>query len=238
MLKKFINDFVRLTGYQLIKVPYSNRKIKSGSYKWLQDLNINTILDIGANEGQFTKVITQILPGVQVYSFEPLKVAYEIFKSQFKGNNKIEIFNFALGDEDKQSSIYKNEFSASSSVIAMTELLKEAFPFSRSVTEEKITIKRLDDFSYNLNLNKEILMKIDVQGFELNVLKGAENTLRDVKLIIVETSFFELYQKQPLFKDVYNYLIRNGFNYFGSLEQIYDERDGKILQSDSIFLRS
>ena len=237
-IKKMINKLIRYTGYQLIQVPYSKRKIKSGAYQWLKDQNIMSVLDIGANEGQFAKIITQILPDAQVYSFEPLKSCYEKFQSNFNGNNRVEIFNYALGDVEEETLINKNEFSATSSIINTTDFLIEAFPFSGKVTKEKIIIKRLDDVREKLSLQKQILMKIDVQGFELNVLKGAKNSLQDVKLIIIETSFFELYQDQPLFKDIYNFLIQHGFNYFGCFEQIIDSRDGKVLQSDSIFIKN
>jgi FkbM family methyltransferase len=238
MLKKIINDCIRLTGYQLIKVPYSNKKIRSGSYKWLQNFEIRSVFDVGANEGQFAKIISRILPAARIYSFEPLNNSFKKLKSNLANNNRIKIFNFALGDEERESTIYRSEFSASSSIIGMTDLHKEAFPYTRNVSEEKIFIKRFDDIVKDLKLEKQLLMKIDVQGFELKVLKGAEETLKHVAVIILETSFYELYQSQPLFKDIYNYLIGSGFNYFGSLEQIYDERDGKILQSDSIFIKN
>jgi hypothetical protein len=79
-------------------------------------------------------------------------------------------------------------------------------------------------------------LKIDVQGYELNVLRGAEKTLIDVDIILIETSFYELYKNQPLFKDIYDFLSNRGFDYYGSFEQLYDLRDGRILQADSIFI--
>jgi FkbM family methyltransferase len=150
----------------------------------------------------------------------------------------ITAFNFALGDNEKESLINKNEYSPSSSLLELTDLHKNAFPVTKKVKEEKIYVKVLDKIVNELELKKKVFLKIDVQGYELNVLRGAENTIKDVDIILIETSFYELYTNQPLFNDIYSFLSNKGFNYFGSFEQLYDERDGKILQADSIFIRS
>ena len=159
-------------------------------------------------------------------------------ENELSFNKNISVFNFALGNEEKESIIYRNEFSPSSSILELTKLHKNAFPITKNVTEEKIYIKAMDKIIHDLNLEKKILIKIDVQGYELNVLHGAEETLKNTDIIIIETSFHELYKGQPLFNDIYSFLSNKGFNYFGNLEQVYDIRDGKILQADSIFIKN
>ncbi|MDZ7626176.1 MAG: hypothetical protein U5J96_17240 [Ignavibacteriaceae bacterium] len=68
--------------------------------------------------------------------------------------------------------------------------------------------------------------------------RGAEKTIKEIDIILIETSFNELYKNQPLLKDIYDFLSNRGFNYYGSFEQLYDVRDGRILQADSIFIRN
>ena len=143
-----------------------------------------------------------------------------------------------LLDEEKETVINLNEYSPSSSLLELTDLHKDAFPITKKVEQEKIFVKVLDEIANDLELKKKVMMKLDVQGFELNVLRGSENTLKNVDIILIETSFYELYKNQPLFKDIFDFLSDRGFNYFGSFEQLYDERDGKILQADSIFIKS
>jgi FkbM family methyltransferase len=236
--KLYINNFFRLFGYQLTKSPFSKRQIKSGHFKWLQKFGIKTIIDIGANEGQFIDKISKILPGVNIYSFEPLKDSFIKLEKKISDKKNITAFNFALGDKEKENIINRNEYSPSSSLLELTDLHKNAFPITKKVKEENIYVKELDKIANELELKKKVMMKIDVQGYELNVLRGAEKAIKGVDIILVETSFHELYKNQPLFKDIYNFLSDKGFNYSGSLEQLYDERDGKILQADSIFIRS
>ncbi len=235
MFKKMINDFFRLVGYQFIQVPYSKRKIKSGHYKWLEEFGINTILDVGANEGQFAKIISKIIPGAHIYSFEPLKHSFMKLEKELSSNKNISLFNFALGNEEKEAIIYRNEFSPSSSILELSELHKNAFPFTKNVSEEKIYIRVMDKVIQDFKLKKKILMKIDVQGYELNVLQGSFELLNDVDIVIVETSFYELYKNQPLFREIYEFLLRKNFYFSGNLEQVYDPLNGRILQADSIF---
>ncbi len=83
-----------------------------------------------------------------------------------------------------------------------------------------------------------VLMKVDVQGFELDVLAGAETTLQRVDVLIVETSMVELYERQPLFHEVYEFLRARGFVFAGSFDQILDPSGGAVLQADAIFLRT
>ena len=237
-IKQIINNILNRFGFQIIKSPFSKRQINSGHFKWLQNFGINTIIDVGANEGQFIQKITRILPHIQIYAFEPLKESFTRLKEIVKNSKKIIVYNFALGDEEKETVINLNEYSPSSSLLELTDLHKDAFPITKNVEQEKIFVKVLDEIANDLELKKKVMMKLDVQGFELNVLRGSENTLKNVDIILIETSFYELYKNQPLFKDIFDFLSDRGFNYFGSFEQLYDERDGKILQADSIFIKS
>ena len=82
------------------------------------------------------------------------------------------------------------------------------------------------------------LLKIDTQGYELEVLKGAARTLDRIDYILVETSFVPLYEGQANFRDVYAFLTGHGFEYAGSFEQMMSPLDGTVLQADGLFVRS
>ena len=237
MLKVKINNFLRRFDYQFIKVPFSQKKINSGFYRWLNDLQIKTIIDVGANEGQFADNFIKIFPDAIIFSFEPLHETFKILEKKFEANQRIKLFNYACGEVEQETFIYHNDFSPSSSLLEITDLHKDAFPFTAHVKKEKITIKRLDDVMKNIVIESKLLLKIDVQGYEMSVLKGAEETLAKSDIIIIETSFQELYKNQPMFKDIYEFLSKYNFDYCGCLEQIYDERNGRILQADSIFVK-
>ncbi len=83
----------------------------------------------------------------------------------------------------------------------------------------------------------ELLVKIDVQGFEGEVIRGGEAVLGRAKIVIVETTFVELYVGQPLFGTIHEQLSRLGFAFQGNLSQLWNPEDGRILQADSLYAR-
>ena len=103
---------------------------------------------------------------------------------------------------------------------------------------EKIKVKRLDDIIYDLKVEGNILVKIDVQGYEDRVIHGGKKVVSGAKVLIVETSFQSLYETQPLFDSIYVLLKQIGFKYMGSLDQLKNPINGSVLQSDSIFINN
>ncbi|MBK7105837.1 MAG: FkbM family methyltransferase [Ignavibacteriae bacterium] len=237
MIRRIILNIVNFFGYTITRIPTIDLKIEKGDYLWLQNMNINTIIDVGANNGEFAQKINKILPEVEIHSFEPLKECIEELKENLVGIKKIKFYNYALGEKDEEKIFYHNQFAPSSSFLEMKDLHKNAFPYTSTVFEEKVSVKKLDNFINELIKSKEILLKIDVQGYELNVLKGGYKFLNEVKIIILEVSFHELYKDQPLFNDIYTYLVEKGFNYYGNFEQLIDPHNGQILQADAIFIK-
>lgn len=206
-------------------------------FVWLTNQNIKTILDIGANTGQFARMIHEVLPEAKVYSFEPLQDCYEELVEKMKGVPNFKAFNVALGAEDGETEIHRSEFSPSSSLLPMGDLHKRAFPQTSRETLERISVKRLDGMADLLTCDGGLLVKLDVQGYEDQVIAGGYETFRKAKVIIIETSFQVLYNGQPLFAAMFDMLRRLGFAYRGNLDQLRNPLDGSVLQSDSIFIR-
>jgi FkbM family methyltransferase len=237
MSKRFINGILRKCGYQISKTRTLEYKISVGEYKWLQDFGIKTVIDVGANIGQFALIMHKIINDVAIYSFEPISECYKELVNRKEQINNLKCFNLALGGETREGVINRNEFLPSSSLLAMESLHKEAFPYTAKTNQEKIRIASLDKIHNEIDWVQKILLKIDVQGYELEVLKGAKNSLNSVDLIIIETSFLKLYKNQPLFEDVYNFLYSRSFLYRGNFDQITNPITGRILQADAIFVK-
>ena len=208
------------------------------NYQWLKNLDFKTIIDVGANEGQAANNFLGLFPRAEFYCFEPLPEPFKDLSKRFKNSSNFHLYDFALGNESGEKKMFRNEYSLSSSILPMEEAHKEAFVNTKNEFEEQITIKKLDDVFKNIKLNKPLLVKIDVQGFELEVIKGGSNIISDADMIILETSFVHLYKDSPLFSDVHDLLKSMGFEYQGAYEQLAKPQDGRILQQDSIFVRS
>jgi len=230
-LKKFIISAFNKCGFEI------RRKERWTTYGWLANEGIKTVLDIGANTGQFARRIHNLLPDARIYSFEPLSGCYEELKRSLSDVPKFQCFNYALGDETGKHTIYHNDFSLSSSLLPMEQLHKDAFPYTKNAKEEVIEVRRLDTIAESLELADNILIKIDVQGFEDKVILGGEKTIKRAKILIVEISFETLYHGQLLFDGIHSMLKSRGFVFKGSEESLRNPNDGCILQSDGIFVR-
>lgn len=208
-------------------------------FLWLTELKIKTVVDIGANVGQFVKDIRSYLPEAFVYSFEPLKDCYDTLWNTWKNDEKFMAFNVALGDSNEKVIMHHNKYSPSSSILEMAQSHKNLYPYTKNTENETITVRRLDDIKElnSISMEKEILVKIDTQGYEDRVIRGGSEFLKHAKAIIIETSFVTLYEKQFLFADIYKMLTALGFVYKGGVHQKFNPKNGGVLYEDSLFVK-
>ena len=120
----------------------------------------------------------------------------------------------------------------------MEKLHIDAFPYSNGTKSQIIQVRTLDTLKDSFVLQSPTLLKIDVQGFEIQVLQGAKNILRDIDYIIIEMSFRKLYKDQGLFDEVYTVLNNNGFQFQGPLTQMDHPRTKEVLQIDGLFVKT
>ena len=226
---------IKLIQDLFLKVGISIKLVRPENNIWLQSRGITTVLDIGANTGQFANRINEILPDVNIISFEPIKKCYDELLLNTK-NIKVKAFNCALGEVEEEQTINISAHLPSSSILKMADLHTEVFAGTNFVETEVISIKRLDDVFSELAISGKMMVKIDVQGFEDRVIKGGLNTLKKADLILIETSFEELYEDQLLFDGIYQLLTNLGFVFKGNLTQAINKKDGKILYAESIFI--
>jgi hypothetical protein len=119
----------------------------------------------------------------------------------------------------------------------MSNLHKELYPKSKDAVRERIALRRLDSFGDELTLAPGVLIKMDVQGFEDRVIAGGHETFEKANVVIVETSFVPLYEKQPLFGDIHNQLLNLGFSYRGNCAEHFSRMTGERIYEDSVFVR-
>jgi FkbM family methyltransferase len=234
MIKDLIQRCLGLFDLRL----YRPEKAQRTRDRWLRDIDVKTIFDIGANTGQFAQQIMRIFPKATIYSFEPLKDCYDQLVKSLVGSPSVRAFNVALGERKEQREIQRNEFSPSSSFLAMAETHKAAFPFTQRSSPETVEVVRLDDFVTGLDLRKPVLVKMDVQGFEDKVISGGADTIRQADVVIVEVSTIRLYDGQPLFAEIHGMMMNLGFQYRGNWDQLMSPLDGHILQADAIFMKA
>ena len=233
MIHKYFRRFIQKFGLDIHK--YSPRPDK---FYYLQTFGIKTVLDIGANVGQFAKEIRQVLPEAKIYSFEPIKECFEQLNENMKTDKNFEAFNFALGDKNETIKMNRSSYTPSSSILEMADAHKKLFPHTKESKPEQIEIRKLDDIINSISLEKETLIKVDVQGFEDKVIAGGIETFKKAKIVLIENSFIELYEGQPFFDDIYEKIKSLGFVYKGNLQEKLNKKTGQVISEDSLFIKS
>jgi FkbM family methyltransferase len=229
--------------FLLERLIYTNRELVSElsrltSYRpWFSSLNIKTVIDVGAYLGSFAFAMRMMLPKVQLYCFDPLAENIALVNDNLGKWGQLETFQTALGDKRGEVEFNLNDFRASSSILEMDPFHRKTFPETTHVCKVKVPIALLDDFLPKMKMKKSILLKVDVQGFELNVLKGGIKLLSQIDYLLLEVTYQTLYKGQPLFGDIYKFLNSHGFEFAGNLDSLTSPENSAILQSDAFFIR-
>jgi len=200
---------------------------------------ILTILDIGANSGQFAGFVSKRFPSAQIYCFEPLPKPFAKLNEWIKKRQtNISAFNCALGDAEGVLPMYEHvDHDYSSSFLRATDLSRTYYPESRRETTTLVRTLRLDDAvrEFNIELKPEVLVKMDVQGFEAHVIKGGRRTLQQSTACLLEIALDELYSEQATFSELLQLLESLGFKYAGNFQQSKAE-DGHVRFVDALFV--
>ena len=157
--------------------------------KFIKKFEIQYFIDVGAHKGEFLTYFLKLKNIKKIYCFEPQKKIYSILYQNFKNNKKIKFFNIGLGNSNIKKNIYINKLSSTSTFKINKKtfyLYFKKFLLGTSNNYEdkyEVKINKLDEVLRNKNL-KDCLLKIDVEGYELNVLNGSINTIKNqVKFI-------------------------------------------------------
>jgi FkbM family methyltransferase len=205
----------------------------------MRKFNINLVFDVGANTGQYASQLRRAGYKGKIVSFEPLNEAFGELKRISANDNKWQIEKTGLGDFDGEAIINVAENSVSSSILNIRNEHVKAVPDSRYVSNETITVKKLDSiFSNYKNEGKRFFLKIDTQGFEKEVIQGSLQSLPYISGLQVEMSLVELYEGESNYEELKKLIEDCGFELY-SLEPGFSDPDtGKLMQVDGIFFRS
>lgn len=205
--------------------------------KLMRAYNVDLLLDVGANTGQYAACMRKIGYTGEIVSFEPMFAAHEKLADNCSADSAWMCRNFALGDVDSEMEIHVSGNSVSSSILPMLPEHERYAPASRVIDNEVIRVKRLDalpDWA-QWRSRKGIWLKIDVQGYEEEVLAGAGECLVDVAAIQLEISLRPLYLQQLTIIPMMAYLNELGFDPVAFEPGFADKDSGEYLQVDGIF---
>jgi FkbM family methyltransferase len=233
-LKVAVRNVLHRRNLDLVRNPFPVRIAAA-----LRHFDIDTVLDVGANVGQYGAGLRASGYRGRIVSFEPLSDAYARLARRCAHDPQWTASRAAVGAEAGELEINISANSYSSSLLPMTSAHTGAAPGSEYVGTERVPVTTLADVlpAHDVDPARSWL-KIDTQGYEAPVLDGAGPRLGGFAAVQLELSFVPLYAGQALFDDLVARLTGAGFTLFGLEAGFSDPRTGRTLQCDGVFVRS
>ena len=205
-------------------------------YEWLRSYKVDTFIDVGAYKGRVTKVINYLFPKVRIYAFEPLVENYNSIKAQ-KFSSDATVEKLALGAHTGKSTFYKSSFIPASSLLQFKKNLGK-YEFIKKIKKVQVETNTLDNYFKKIILRKNVVLKLDTQGSEYFILNSGKIVLKEVSIVIIETSFKGLYRGEKDFAQVYELLVRCGFEYRGNIsDSVFYPNFNLSDYSNSVFVK-
>ncbi|OSQ53511.1 FkbM family methyltransferase [Marivita geojedonensis] len=194
----------------------------------------NVIYDVGANVGTWAQLAHSQFPRAEIHAFEPLEKHLARLRKFATETDRVHIHEVALGAKSGIHTLHVTNFSDASSLLELGAKGAEVWGLSES-EQINVPVERLDDRIAELALAYPGLIKLDVQGFELEVLTGGTEALRRAHSVLIELSFEEIYEGQPASHEVLGFLAEAGFvlRAFGKGVRLGEP----VFQIDALFMR-
>jgi FkbM family methyltransferase len=222
---------------RFLKALLLHRVLAGAEHRKVFVANLELVVDIGANRGQFTLAARKWARKARVIAFEPLAEAAASFRKVFQGDLRVTIHQVAIGKEAGEASIHVSAAEDSTSLLPISTLQNRIFPGTFEIRTEMVKIRPLSDFIVFEEIVCPAMLKLDVQGYELEVLKGCEVLLDRFSYVYAECSFVELYSGQALADEIIAWLRKRGWRLSGIYNMIYGGK-GQSVQADFLFENS
>jgi FkbM family methyltransferase len=236
-LRGAVSDLLRPVGFDLIRL----YRVPRTTFMGLRRFPIRTIVDVGANRGQFAEEALAFFPSAHIISFEPQPEAFQVLSHRATtGRGHITPVNLALGDSEGMARMQVHvDWDYSSSLLDTTPLAHQLYPYQQEQSTLNVRLTTLDRYfeEASVRLEPDILVKIDAQGYDDRVIRGGRSVFQRARAVIVEINLDHLYEQQGSFKDIFDLLDGLGYRYVGNLDQTY-ATDGHVVFIDGVFVRA
>jgi FkbM family methyltransferase len=192
------------------------------------------VYDIGAAQGITAKCFAKLKQVSSVHAFEPIPSSYDLLLAGSRQFTKIECHQVGMGNVSGEQTLYLNNWTNSSSLLSTTDLFQQEVAGVDITSKIQIPVVKLDEYVRGKSLPIPDLIKIDVQGYEKEVIEGGVDTITKAKYCFMEMSFQSLYDGSPLFGDLYQTMVDLGFRLVGVSSPMIG-KSGTPLQVDGLF---
>jgi FkbM family methyltransferase len=219
-------------------IPTQPREEDYRRVRLLASRGVDLVLDVGAGTGQYALRTRSAGYGGRIVSFEPLSSAYAELSARAEGDATWDCRNQALGSSAGRAELHIARNSYSSSLLEIEDRHVESAPASAYVGSETASVAVLDEiWDAVVGEGERPYLKLDVQGFELEALRGAHGSLPSLVGVEAELSLVALYEGAPLYREVLDYMEASGFRLAGLEPEFFDPETAELLQAQGMFLR-
>lgn len=228
--------------WRLIRISSYRRALRYGTAAAVEHdlliagLQIGTLIDVGANKGQFSLLVREHHTAAAIYAVEPLAESGDIYSAHFASDDKVTLLRCAAGSRQDSQTINISGRADSSSMLPITAAQESAFPGTAQTGTRTVPVEPLDSLIDAGAVASPLLIKLDIQGYELEALKGMPRLMAKADYIYMELSFTALYADQPLASDVVSWLSVRGFD-LAIVNGVTRSRAGIPVQADVLFMR-
>ncbi len=230
-LRLKLREWLRSRGYDLHRYALELDPVERRR-RMMASARIDLVLDVGATEGQDAVELRKLGFTGRIVSFEPIREVGERLQARLGADPEWEYRGMALGSTEGAATLQVGAESATSSLLKPSEYLVNRAAHARSVRSEEVRVARLDSVFEEAWATRRIWLKLDTQGFEMEVLRGSTQCLDQVRIVQLELSLRPLFEGEPAFLEVANWLAGRGLELVGLEPGFVEASTGRLLQSD------
>ncbi|HEA28717.1 MAG TPA: FkbM family methyltransferase [Leeuwenhoekiella sp.] len=233
-IKRYFKNLLFKSGYKINRID-KNYLLDDNPFRAVKSFltsEDSIFFDIGVNHGQSLHKIRKYHPNAFIHGFEPSKYCFQELIRDFN-SDKIILNNFAVGDKNGISEF--NEYSWDS----LNSLLKRAYTKSKIVETYQVDVISVDNYCEKNKIDHIHFLKTDTEGYELNVLKGAERLMKNnkIKFVLIELFFDLNFIGQSAAGDIFNFLEKNNFKLVRFYAFSYSDK-GLSSKTDALFINT
>ena len=238
-MKKFLRSILNFFDLDIVRVRNSHDDLTKHLSNVLLRKNIDCVLDVGANSGQYGLFLRALGYKGYILSFEPVSSVFYSLLENCEKDEKWFCFNYALGDknEEKVLNVYKS--TVFSSFLKANDYSKNIWHSLERVKPETVKVFRLEDVWSELTSKldcKKYMLKLDTQGFDKFVFDGAHNCLENIEVLQSEVSLIPVYEGMLQVYEVLNEFHK--VNYFISgMYPINRDESLAVIEYDCVMVK-
>lgn len=234
LVHQSLNRIISRFGLRLIKYPPDPLNCR---LRQIERAGVDLLLDVGANQGQYATMMRRAGYRGEIISFEPNPAAFAVLKRLADRDGRWSARNCAVGREPGRLTLNVAQNSVSSSLLPIGEIALEAAPEARYIDKVEVAVITLAE-TIAANAHRSIMLKIDVQGFEPEVLAGCGEHLHSVAVLEAEMAMAQTYTGQQSFEEVDASIRASGFRRVGFDYGFWNRTTGELLELDGIYVRA